>query len=200
MSSLPFPPLHTVERYLEIDAASDVRNEFFDGYIVAVAGNTPEHVAIVDNLTLRLNIAFEDRPCRAWSNMLRVKSSETAYVYPDISVTCGDPVYLPTKPKTLTNPLVIVEVLSDSTERIDRREKFLSYQELDSLQHYVLVSQDEALIEVYTRQSNGHWDYVALLGSEATLDLPAIDFSVPLSMIYRGVDFPVKLEVTAETA
>jgi len=199
MSSLPVSPLYTVERYLEIDADSDVRNEYFDGYIIAMAGNTPEHVAIVDNVARHLNNAFDVRPYRAWTNMQRVKSSESNYVYPDISVTCGEPIYLPTRPKTLTNPLVIVEVLSDSTEKIDRREKFLSYQKLESLQHYVLISQDEALIEVYTRKSDGHWDYVPLLGLEATLDLPAIDFSVSLSLVYRGVEFPVKLEVTEES-
>ena len=200
MSSLPIPPLYTVERYLEIDAASDVRNEFFDGYIVAMAGNTPEHVRISTNLARYLGNAFDGRPCEVWSSDLRVLASETTYVYPEISVTCGEPIFLPTKPKTLTNPLVVVEVLSNSTERIDRREKFLSYQALESLQHYVLVSQDRALIEVYTRQSNGHWDYVPLLSLEATLDLSAIDFSVPLSLIYRGVEFPVKLEVTEESA
>ena len=198
MSSLPIPSLYTVEEYFEIDAASDVRNEFFDGYIIAMAGNTPEHVRISTNLYRHMGNAFDGGTCEVWSSDLRVHASDTAYVYPDVSVTCGEPIYLPTKPKTLTNPLVIVEVLSKSTQRIDYREKFLSYQKLESLQHYVLVSQDQALIEVYTRQSNGHWDYLPLLGLEAILDLPAVDFSVPLSLIYRGVEFPVKLEVTKE--
>ena len=144
MSIWPIPT-YTVEEYLDIDAASDVRNEFISGYIVAMAGNTPEHVAIVDNLTHQFRSTFRGRPCKSWSNMLRVRTTESTYVYPDIAVTCGEPVYLPSKPKTLTNPVVVIEVLSDSTQRIDRGEKFINYLLLESLQYYVLVSQDRPL-------------------------------------------------------
>lgn len=196
MSTFPAERYYAVDEYLAIDEASDVRNEYFSGYIIAMAGNTPEHVRIVDNLVRHFGNAFDGGTCETWSNMLRVKASETAYVYPDISVTCGEPIFLPTKPKTLTNPLVIVEVLSESTQRIDRGEKFLNYRELDSLQHYVLVSQDKPLIEVYARQANGHWDFVALKGIDSNLTLDAVDVIIPLAHIYRNVEFPVRLEIS----
>jgi len=195
MSSWPVPK-YTLEEYLAIDEASDVRNEYLSGYIVAMAGNSPEHARIVNNLGYRLNLAFEDKPCEPWFGDTRVVANQTGYVYPNISITCNEPEFLPTNPKTLTNPLVIIEVLSESTQKIDRLEKFLKYQELNSLEHYVLVSQDQPLVEVYTRQPKGHWDYLPLRSLDAVMELPAIDFTLPLSLIYRRIEFPVTLEMS----
>jgi Uma2 family endonuclease len=195
MSTLPVR-YYTPEEYFAIDEASDARNEYFSGEIVMMAGNTPEHVRIVDNLVRYLGNAFDSRPCQTWSNMLRVKASETTYVYPDISITCGSPNFLSTSPKTLTNPIVVIEVLSSSTQNVDRGEKFVNYLKLEALQHYVLVSQDKPLIEVYTRMPNGHWDFVALSGLEAVLELTTIETAVPLEHIYRNVEFPVRLEIS----
>ena len=195
MSSWPVPK-YTVEEYLAIDEASDVRNEYLSGYIVAMATNTPEHGRIVDNLIRHLGNLFDDGPCQTFSQSQRVKASESAYLLPDVMVTCGPPEYLPTRPKTLTNPLVIIEVLSDTTMNADYGDKFLSYRKLDSLRHYVLVAQDKASIDIYTPQPNGHLDLVNISGLESILELPAVDVSLPLSLIYKGVEFPVELEIS----
>lgn len=198
MSTLSVEKLYTVEEYFAIDAASNVRNEYFSGYIIAMAGNTLAHAAVVDNLARHIGNALEGRPCRTWTNMVRVKASDKAYVYPDIFVTCGKPEILPTTPETVVNPLVVIEVLSVSTQNVDRGEKFINYRKLESLQHYVLVAQNTAMIEVYTRQPNGHWDLIEISDLDAVLELPAIEVSVPLQLIYRDVEFPVRLEISQD--
>jgi len=196
MSTWPVEKYYTLEEYFVIDEASDVRNEYFSGYIIAMAGNTPEHIDIVDNLAFAIRQEIGERPCRARTNMLRVKSSESAYVYPDITVTCGEPIYLPTSPKTLTNTIVVIEVLSETTQKLDRGEKSVNYRKLEALQQYVLVSQNEPRIELYTRMANGHWELIDLSGMDATLELTAIDVAVPFELIYQDIDFPVRLEIS----
>src|SRR5580693_9035962 len=135
MSSLPVPRI-SPEEYLALDRFADVRSEYFYGEMFAMAGNTRQHLRIVSNLVYRQRIALEGRPCEAWSNEIRVKASEDAYVYPDMVVICGEPEFVDDRFDTLTNPVVVFEVLSSSTKNLDRGEKFVSYRKLPSLRYY----------------------------------------------------------------
>jgi Uma2 family endonuclease len=194
MASQP-QPFITPEEYLAMERTAEFRSEYRSGLMVMMAGNTKEHVRIVGDLMILLGNGLQGRPCEPWSNELRVKVSETAYVYPDVIVTCGEPMFTDCQMDTLTNPLVIVEVLSKTTSDYDRGEKFVNYRRIESLQQYVLISQDKPLVEIYTRQTNRHWDLAEIEGLESILDLTSIDCGLSLSEIYRRVEFPPSLQI-----
>jgi len=111
----------------------------------------------------------------------------TRFYYPDASVVCGEPQYAEERRDVLVNPVIVFEILSESTVALDRGRKFLAYQTIESLQEYVLVSQDEHLIEHY-RRDEGQWLYTVARGLEATLPLPAAGCELPLREIYYQVE------------
>ena len=114
----------------------------------------------------------------------------SAHTYPDLLIVCGTPEYAPEDRDTLTNPKVVIEILSESTERYDRTTKFRHFKQLPSVQEYVLVSQDEPLIERYTRQSDGTWAQTDFVGLDVEMKLATVEVSVPLADVFRGVEFP----------
>lgn len=148
----------TPEEYLAFERSSPEKHEFFQGEIFAMAGATEEHNLLVGNLVTRLNIALEGKQCRVYPSDMRVKVAATGlYTYPDVTVACADRQLEDGRRDTLLNPQVIFEVLSDSTELYDRGKKFEQYRMLPSLREYVLVSQEQVLIEQYTRQEGDTW-------------------------------------------
>lgn len=183
----------TEAEYLAFDAASPERNEFYNGEVVAMAGAEPVHGAVTVELTVLLRQRLGGRPCLVWSESLRVRIGETgAYVYPDIAITCGRPELADTRPRTLLNPLVVVEVLSDSTESHDRGAKFAHYQRRASLREYVLVSTGQRRIEHYQRIDEGGWHYREYTGDDV-LALPALGVEIPLADIYAQADLLAQL-------
>ena len=129
--------------------------------------------------------------CRTLSRDQRVLVDRTGlYCYPDLVIVCGPPEYSADDPDTLVNPRVVVEVLSESTERYDRTTKFRNYQQLPSMTEYVLVSQDEPLCERYVRMPDGSWALVSFVGLEAALAFASVPVQVPLADIYAGTTFP----------
>jgi Uma2 family endonuclease len=134
-----------------------------------------------------------DRDCDVYSNDLRVKIREEGhflkYTYPDVLVVCGKAVYDEADRNTLTNPAIIIEVLSESTENYDRGRKFAHYRRLESLQEYILISQTRCQIERYQRRSDGTWILHELLDLDQSLTLESIDCVVPLRRVYRRVEF-----------
>lgn len=182
----------TAEEYLARERAAEYRSEYFDGEIFAMAGASPEHSLIVGNLAAVLVPQLRGRPCRVHPGDLRVKVSETGlYTYPDLLVVCGESRFEDDRRDTLLNPVLVVEVLSRSTEAYDRGAKFAHYASIESLQEYVLVAQDQPRIERFLRQETaGDWLYAPLSGSEATLHLPSIDCRLPLAEAFDKVDFP----------
>lgn len=149
---------HTFADYLAIEAASETKHEYLDGAIHDMAGGTPDHAGIAVNVTSELRAALRGRACRVFNSDLRVRVLATGLgTYPDASVICGAFEGDPEDPNTATNPVVIVEVLSDGTEAYDRGEKFEHYRRIPSLRDYVLVSQHQPLVEHYTRNDDGTW-------------------------------------------
>ncbi|MCC7492677.1 MAG: Uma2 family endonuclease [Fimbriimonadaceae bacterium] len=179
----------TPSEYLAAERAAERKSEYWDGQIVAMAGATWPHTQIAANLGWRLAAQLEGHPCQVCGSDLRVAAeSRRSYYYPDITVVCGEPQFGDEQRDTLLNPSVVCEVLSPSTESSDRGRKWGDYQLLPTLQHYVLVAQDEPRVEVYTRQGE-QWLYRAWTDLAAVAELPAIGCRLPLAQVYDRVEF-----------
>lgn len=188
-------PFYTPEQYLEIERRAAFKSEYYAGQMFAMAGASREHNVITGNVIRRLGNALDGRPCETYpSDMKVLVSASGLYTYPDVSVACGEPQFLDRQGDVLLNPLVIVEVLSDSTEAYDRGAKFALYQRIESLQEYVLVSQDRARVERYVRQPGGQWLYSRTDGLEAEVPLDALGCRLPLAEVYARVQFALPQE------
>ncbi len=149
---------YTFREYLELEETSSVRHEFLEGEIYAMAGGTPEHAALTMSVGAALLTAVRGGPCRTHSSDLRVRVLATGLAtYPDVTVVCGPYETDPESPTTVTNPRVVVEITSSSTEQYDRGEKLANYKQVPSLAAVVLVSHRERLVEVIERGDDGVW-------------------------------------------
>ncbi|MGD9857320.1 MAG: Uma2 family endonuclease [Planctomycetaceae bacterium] len=181
---------YTVDEYLAFERASDIKHEFYDGEIFAMAGATEGHNLIVGNLVRRLGNALDGRPCRVYPSDMKVLCPSGLRAYPDVTVVCDEPRFESDRREVLLNPLVIIEVLSESTELYDRRDKFRNYWEIDSLAAYVLVSHTGHRVEHYARGPQARqWVLTTADGTQSTIALPALGCSVPLQEIYAKVEF-----------
>ncbi|MDJ0648479.1 MAG: Uma2 family endonuclease [Xenococcaceae cyanobacterium MO_188.B19] len=181
--------LLTVEEYLKSEQDSEIRHEYVAGQIYAMAGASEEHNLIVGNIFALLRPHLRASSCRAFVSDMKVKvktQQADIFYYPDLLVTC-DP--NDNKKYFKTNPNLIVEVLSDSTQTTDRREKRINYQSLESLQEYVLVSQDEIKVEIYRKDNNGNWT-VETLGESDDLQLNSVGLTLTMADIYEDVLIP----------
>jgi Uma2 family endonuclease len=181
---------YTFEDYLSVEEMSAVRHEFLNGEIFAKAGGTPEHAALSAAAVVVLGRRLEGRPCRPYSADLRIRVIATGLAtYADAAVICGDPIRDPASPTHVTNPIVIVEVLGQSTEAHDRGEKREHYQQIASLREYVLVAQDRREIEVYARPTGGTWRRTVHRATEA-VDLPSIGIQFSVDELYTAAGVP----------
>jgi Uma2 family endonuclease len=177
----------TEQEYLAFDRTSASKHEYYDGEIYNMVGGSSHHALIAANAIIALGSMLGGHPCRVYTGDLRVKMPES-FVYPDVTVVCGEPRFLDSSQDTLLNPTLVIEVLSPSTAAFDRGAKLHGYQTLESLQMYLLVEQDRAQVELYTRRSEG-WLYTRYTGLESTAALPALEISLPLAALYDKVDF-----------
>lgn len=176
--------------YLERERIAEFKSEFFDGETFAMAGGTLRHSLIATNLAREFGNQLRNKRCTAFNADLRVKIEASGlYTYPDLSVICGDPQFLNGNQDTVTNPTMIIEVLSDSTEAYDRGKKFEHYRQIPSLQEYLLVNQKEPRVEQFLRQENGGWLLKEVNGLDATLFSSALDATVALAEIFSRVEF-----------
>lgn len=177
---------YTFEEYLELEAISPVRHEYRDGGVWAMAGGSPAHAAIAVNVSTRLSTALRDRPCRVFGSDLRIRVAATGLgTYPDVSVVCGALELDPEDRRghTVTNPTVVVEILSPSTEDYDRGEKLAEYKRIASLREIVLVAHDEPRLEIWRRVGE-IWTLEVSRG-DAIAELHSVGCSLPLSEVYR---------------
>lgn len=172
MSQVAAGPGISYAAYLEGEAGSEAKHEFLDGRIFAMAGGTPAHARLGANVPASLSAQLRGRPCVVFGSDLRVRVLETGLAtYPDVSVVCGALEHDPEDSNAITNPVVLVEVLSDSTEAYDRGQKFAHYRRIPSLREYVMVSQRERRIERYSANDDGTWTLSeAGPGGEARLE------------------------------
>jgi Uma2 family endonuclease len=165
----------TYAQYLEAEQASETKHEFLRGEVYAMAGGSPEHAALAAAIITELGVALRGHPCRVFSSDLRVRvDANDLSTYPDVTVICGTLTRSELDPHAATNPILIVEVLSDSTEAYDRGEKFAHYRRLPSLREYLLVSQREPRLESYRRTATGEW-MLSEAGAGQTLTLSSLD-------------------------
>lgn len=174
--------------YLAMEARSEVRLEFVDGWVVAMTGGTTRHARLAGRIIRALGNSLEGGPCEPYSSDLKVWVEEARRAtYSDVTVVCGEPASSRIDANAITNPAVLVEVLSPSTEADDRGPRWHDFRSLPSLKHYVLVSQNEKRIEVFTRDGDG-WRYDEK--SRGTVKLAGIRASFSVDALYRGIALP----------
>jgi Uma2 family endonuclease len=186
MSSLPNYYL-SPEEYLSLERRAEFKSEYVDGMAYAMAGGSERHNLITGNLVTELNIQLRTTKCKVYPSDMKVRlPNSKKFFYPDVSVVCGEAEFADEERDVILNPVLVAEVLSESTEAFDRGKKFSSYQQIDSLREYLLVSQGEFVVEHYLRQEDG-WFYTKASGLDAVLGLPALDCRVALSDLYSKV-------------
>ena len=184
MASSPVSKI-TEEQYLAIERAAEFKSEFLDGVMYAMSGGSLRHSALHRNLISKLDAVLGGGECQVFTSELRVRVSNRLYAYPDVSVVRGKPLVADEQNDNLLNPIAIFEVLSPST---DRGLKFQLYRAMESLREYVLVDQHAIRVEQYTREDSSTWTFRDLVGPERELKLDSIGVSLPLRLIYDGVD------------
>ncbi|MGD9973076.1 MAG: Uma2 family endonuclease [Desulfatirhabdiaceae bacterium] len=183
-------PVLTREDYLEMEAAAEYKSEYYGGEVFAMTGGTIHHSQIIANLIRRVGETLDETDCRLFeSNMKLEVASENAFMYPDVMVVCGPVVPAGNTTHAITNPMVIIEVLSPSTESFDRGKKFTYYQTVKSLREYILVSQEEPQVETFFRQDASHWLYTVAKGLDAVIPIQSLERELKLSDIYLKVDW-----------
>ncbi len=181
--------------YLRLERQAEVRSEYFDGEMFAMAGGTREHSLIAINLAREVSNQLKATNCVAYNTDLKVKVEATGlFTYPDVSVVCGDQRFLDEEEDVLLNPNLVIEVPSDSTEAYDRGKKFEHYRQIPSLREYLLTSQTEPRIELFSRQPNGEWNLKEAAGLDASLELASLKITLRLAEVFAKVKFaPVTL-------
>ncbi len=179
----------TAEEYLRIERAAEWKSEFIDGETFAMAGASPRHVLIATNLVGELRGCLRETPCNAYAADLRVATDrQRHYTYPDVVVACNPLQFVDEHRDTVTNPTLIAEVLSESTEKYDRGAKFERYRAVPTLAEHLLVSQDRVRVELYTRQPNGAWVLREWNDPAAEIDLASLRCRLKLAEVYAKVE------------
>lgn len=173
------------EEYLEAEKSSQIKQEYIDGQVFAMAGASDAHVTISLNLSFLLRNHLRGKGCRVYALDMKAQiAALNCYYYPDVMVTCDarDREFEYFK----KFPCLIVEVLSDSTEALDRGKKFANYRHLETLQEYVLISQDTMIVECFRRNQEGRWELFSF-GKDEEVHLASVDFRCPIAAIYEDV-------------
>lgn len=180
--------LPTPEEYLAAERRSEVKSEYPAGEILATVGASRRHNLITSNIIRVLGNQLLDSPCNVYPSDMRVKVSPIGkYTYPDVSVACEEEQFDDEEKDTLLNPVVIIEVLSESTEASGRGRKFDHYQYIESLTEYLLVSQDPYRVEQYVRQGAREWKYSDHRAAESVLKISVIGCELALKDVYAKV-------------
>ena len=173
---------YTPEEYLRMEANSLEKHEYFQGEIFLMAGGTPRHNLLVANVTAELNLGLRGKDCAAYSSDMRILvKSSGLYTYADVSVVCGELELAPGRNDTITNPVLIAEVLSPSTEKYDRSQKFELYRGLESLQTYLLIDQSRFYVELHTKSASDTWVLQTFNSSSQNINLASLNLTIPLA-------------------
>ena len=183
------------EEYLVLEEQAEYRSEYFDGYIFKMAVGTEAHIQISFNATK----IFADKlrgKCRAYQSEMKVWAEEVGtFFYPDVTIVCGERKFYKGRRDIVENPILLVEVLSESTKKYDKNDKFFTYQHIESFQEYVLISQNQPAVQQYIRQTDGTWKYKATIGLNSEVYFESVETTVSLSEIYDLVEFETEENV-----
>ncbi len=190
------PKFVSPEEYLAFERDAVDKHEYFNGEIFAMAGAGRRHNQICTNLIHLIASQIRDRKCSVYGSDMRVKVPNENYTYPDVVAVCGEELFEDKAEDSLLNPLVIIEVLSKSTEAYDRGAKFEQYQTIPGFREYVLITQEPYRVEQFVRQDVNAWTYLEFRTADDTLRLESIDCELRLSDIYFKVEptFPMQIE------
>lgn len=190
MSAVPPTKYITVEEYLLQEETASEKHEYFGGEVFAMSGSSINHNRIVRNMLTLLDASLKGSRCEVFPSDLKVHiEANGLFTYPDLSIVCNDIETWKQRKDTITNPSVIIEVLSPSTSGYDRGQKFKLYRDIPSLKEYILISSTEMLVEQYSKQSEHIWSFRETKDSSASLQIETIGFSCPLDEVFRNVAF-----------
>jgi len=178
------------EEYLEQERLAERKSEYLQGEVFAMGGASPRHVWIVANILAEFRQQLKGKPCRVSASDLRLRVTPgRLYTYPDVMVICGEAQFADDQKDTVLNPILIVEVLSESTRDYDRGKKFQDYRKLPSLIEYLMIEQDEPHIEHCTRQRENHWDFVEIDDLAHSIELTSVGCILPLTEVYDKIEW-----------
>ena len=180
--------IFTPEEYLAMERRAEYKSEYVDGVIFAMSGASIPHNVIVANLIASLLPLMRGRGCQIYPSDLKVRSG-SRFFYPDVSAICGEPRFNDGEKDVVLNPSLIIEVLSPSTQSYDKLSKMITYQKIPTLQEYLLVHQDQAMIQQYRRQSENAWMYTHTEGEDWRLEI--LGCQINKADVYSGVRFSV---------
>src|SRR5882672_10426527 len=176
----------TPEQYLEIERRAEYKSEYYRGEMFAMAGAQVAHNSIVANIIASLHPQVRSGPCQVFPSDMRVKVADTGlYTYPDAIVVCGEAKFADGNFDVLLNPVVLIEVLSPSTERADRVFKLKLYQTIESLRHYILIASEYMQVDLHTRQPDGSWTHLTASQPGDVVELQAVKCSLTLADLYE---------------
>ncbi len=177
------------EEYLAFERNALDRHEYYKGEIFAMSGASFKHNLIESNIRLSLGVFLKDKSCNEFGSNLRIHiPSNTLYTYPDIIVLCNEPEFVDEEFDTITNPSIIIEILSPSTANYDRGAKFDLYREITSLKEYILVDSSTIHIVLYVKNADNTWTLSEVKDLNQSVAIPSINFTISLTEIYNGVD------------
>jgi len=181
---------YTPEEYLALEEKAEFKSEYHDGEIVSISGGTTNHNKIAGNFCRKFPLIVKGQNYEIFINDVRLWTARyRRYVYPDVIVIQGEPIYEGSGTTTVTNPLLIVEVLSNSTSSYDRGDKFQYYRSIPEFREYIMVDQYQFYIEQFAKNSAGKWVLTEYESADAVLALESIDFQISLTDIYERVNF-----------
>ncbi|NBD16967.1 MAG: Uma2 family endonuclease [Cyanobacteria bacterium] len=180
--------VYTPEEYLELESEAKIRHELINGEMIPMAGGTTRHNEIVTNLCVFLKPSLRQQGRRLYSENVRLWiPANEVFTYPDLMILDGDPIYYENTQTTVTNPVVIIEVLSESTRDYDQGRKFGFYRSLEMLQDYVLVDQEQCSVMVYRRGNRKEWNLQISEDLTEVIELESLGVKIPLEDIYEGI-------------
>lgn len=188
MSAIPQINHLTPEEYLAIERQAEYKSEYVDGVMYTMAGAKRKHNLVAARTITKLTNLLEETGCEVYTSDMKVRVPDsTKFHYPDITVVCGEPEFADDEEDVLLNPLVIIEVLSKTTAAYDRGKKFQWYQQIESFLEYLLVAQDEPIIERFVRQPDNNWLYTKIEGLDQSVELTTINCRLELKDIFAKV-------------
>ncbi len=186
---------YTEEEYLEMEEKSLEKHEFYKGEIFAMAGASIPHNQIVRNALISIGNYLNEKKCQIFPSDLKIYSlGNSLYTYPDLSIICGEIETLGNNKTVVTNPSVLIEVLSKSTQDYDRGGKFKLYRDIPSLKEYILISSFQTQVEKYERQTDGKWLFQEYKSENDLLKINCIDLEILIKDFYRNVVFDANEE------
>jgi len=180
------------EEYLAQERLAERKSEYFQGEVFAMSGASRPHVWIVANVVIEVGQQLKGKPCRITASDSRLRVTPAGlYTYPDVMVVCGEEQVADNQKDTILNPILIVEVLSDSTRDYDRGRKFQYYRTLPSLMEYLTIEQDEPHVEHWTRQPENQWNLAEFDELRQSIQLKSIGCTLPLAEVYDKIEWPI---------